>query len=152
LSTADVFLFEAFRLDRNAGGMFRCDGGDALVPVAIGSRALDVLGVLIERKGDLVSKDEIMQAVWPGTVVEENNLTVQISSLRRILDRDRARGSCIQTVPGRGYRFTAAVTRVEAEARSNVAALSRSSVPPLPDKPSIAVLPFANMSGDPEQE
>jgi class 3 adenylate cyclase len=54
-----------------------------------------------------------MQAVWPRTVVEENNLMVQISALRRILDRDRVDGSCIQTVPGRGYRFVAPVTRVE---------------------------------------
>ena len=55
-------------------------------PVAIGSRALDVLSVLIVRHGELVSKDEIMRAVWPGTAVEEHNLTVQISALRRILD------------------------------------------------------------------
>ena len=70
-----------------------------------------MLGLLVERQGELISKDEIMQAVWPQTVVEENNLTVQISALRRILDRDRVDGSCIQTVPGRGYRFVAPVTR-----------------------------------------
>ena len=152
MSTVDVFLFEAFRLDRNAGGMFRSDADGAQVQVAIGSRALDVLGLLIERKGDLVSKDEIMQAVWPGRVVEENNLTVQISALRRVLDRDRAQGSCIETVPGRGYRFTARITRVAAEVRTIASALAPSAVPPLPDKPSIAVLPFTNLSGDPEQE
>jgi TolB-like protein len=54
-----------------------------------------------------------MVAAWPGTVVEDNNLTVQISTLRRILDQNRQQGSCIQTVPGRGYRFVAPVTRVE---------------------------------------
>ena len=57
-----------------------------------------------------------MSAAWPETVVEDNNLTVQISALRRVLDQDRAEGSCIQTVPGRGYRFIAPVTRVGAEA------------------------------------
>jgi TolB-like protein/class 3 adenylate cyclase len=57
-----------------------------------------------------------METVWPGTVVEDNNLTVQISTLRRVLDQARAEGSCIQTVAGRGYRFVAAVTRVAAEA------------------------------------
>ena len=92
-----------------------------------------------------------MTAVWPGTVVENSNLPVQIAALRRILDDSRAQGSCIKTVPRRGYRLTAAVTRVETEARSVVAAVPI-GVPPLPDKPSIAVLPFTNMSGDPEQE
>jgi DNA-binding winged helix-turn-helix (wHTH) protein len=81
--------------------------------VVIGARALAVLDILISRQGDLVSKDEIMQAVWPGTVVEDNNLTVQISALRRVLDRGRAEGSCIQTVSGRGYRFMAPVSRAE---------------------------------------
>jgi TolB-like protein len=138
--SADVFLFEAFRFDRRAGTLFRQDEG-RLVPVRIGSRALAVLHILVAHRGDLVSKEEIMDAVWPGTVVEENNLTVQISALRRILDRGRAGGSCIQTIAGRGYRFAAAVSRAPPAA-----------TPSLPDKPSIAVLPFANMSGDPEQE
>jgi hypothetical protein len=70
-----------------------------------------VLGILIARQGDLISKEEIMQTVWPRTVVEDNNLTVQISALRRVLDQGRAEGSCIQTIAGRGYRFVAAVTR-----------------------------------------
>jgi TolB-like protein/DNA-binding winged helix-turn-helix (wHTH) protein/Tfp pilus assembly protein PilF len=77
------------------------------------ARALDLLGLLVERQGELVSKDAIMEAVWPGMVVEEGNLTAHVSALRRILDRNREEGSCIQTVPGRGYRFIAPVTRVE---------------------------------------
>jgi TolB-like protein/Tfp pilus assembly protein PilF len=138
---ADVCLFEAFRLDRRAGVLFRRDEGGALVPVAIGSRALAVLDALVAREGDLVSKEEIMDTVWPGTAVAENNLTVQISALRRVLDHGRAGGSCIQTIAGRGYRFIGAVNRAPPAA-----------TPSLPDKPSIAVLPFANMSDDPEQE
>jgi DNA-binding winged helix-turn-helix (wHTH) protein len=106
-----ILLFEQFRLDRH--GLFRRDEGAAPVPVEIGSRALDVLGVLLGRPGDLVTRDEIVAAVWPTTVVEDNNLNMQIAALRRVLDRDRAQGSCIQTVPGRGYRFLAPVTRVE---------------------------------------
>jgi adenylate cyclase len=137
---ANVFLFEAFWFDRRAGALFRRDEGGALVPVAIGSRALAVLDNLVARQGDLVSKEEIMDAVWPGTVVEDNNLTVQISALRRVLDHGRAGSSCIQTIAGRGYRFAGAVSRAPPAA-----------TPTLPDKPSIAVLPFTNMGGDPEQ-
>jgi adenylate cyclase len=77
---------------------------------------------------------------------------VQIAALRRVLDEGRTEGSCIQTVRGRGYRFTAPVTRVAVEARAYAAAVPISVLPPLPDKPSLAVLPFQNMSDDPEQE
>jgi TolB-like protein len=139
-SSADIFLFERFRLDRRGGGLFCLDG----VQVAVGSRALDVLSVLIERAGDLVSKDEIMGAVWQGTTVEDANLTVQISTLRRVLDNGGSHASCIQTIPGRGYRFVGGVTSHDPGTRHSPA--------PLPDRPSIAVLPFQNLSGDAEQE
>jgi TolB-like protein len=82
-----------------------------------------------------------MDVVWPETAVDDSNLNVQIAALRRVLDQGRIDGSCIQTVPGRGYRFVAPMKRGSSEAGL-----------PLPDKPSIAVLPFANLSGDPEQE
>ncbi|MBV9377630.1 MAG: winged helix-turn-helix domain-containing protein, partial [Alphaproteobacteria bacterium] len=113
LVTSDVVRFEAFRFDRRAGALFRRDEGGALVPVTIGSRALAVLDTLLAHEGDLVSKDEIMHAVWPETVVEDSNLAVHISALRRVLDQGRAGSSCIQTVPGRGYRFVPPVSRAE---------------------------------------
>jgi DNA-binding winged helix-turn-helix (wHTH) protein len=112
LAKGGVFLFEGFRLDRQARALFRRDEGGVFVPVAVGSRALDVLGVLVGRAGDLVSRDEFMRAVWPATAVEDTNLNMQIAALRRVLDAGRADGGCIQTVPGRGYRFVAPVTRV----------------------------------------
>ena len=111
LAAGDVFLFADFLLDRRGGGLFRRDERGVFVPMAIGSRALDVLGALVERSGDLVSRDQIIAAVWPATVVEDNNLNMQIAALRRVLDEGRAEGSCIQTVPGRGYRFVLPVTR-----------------------------------------
>src|SRR5271167_3483567 len=116
-ATSEIFQFEGFRLDRRSGGLFRKDDDGADAPVAVGSRALDILGVLIARAGEVVSKDEIIAAVWPGTIVEDSNLTVQISALRRVLDQGRTQGSCIQTVPGRGYRFVVAVANPAAEAR-----------------------------------
>jgi TolB-like protein len=151
-SSTDCSLFGGFRLDRRSGVLLRRDERGVFAPLVMGSRALDILGVLVERPGELVSRAEIMAAVWPGTVVEDSNLNVQIAALRRVLDEGRPEGNCIQTIPGRGYRFTAAVTRVAAEARDHAATLQQSDVPSLPDKPSLAVMPFQNMSGDPEQE
>src|SRR6201997_3741421 len=80
----------------------RADG----VAVELGSRAFDVLMVLTEGRGRLVTKDEILSRVWPDTVVEENNLVVQISALRKALGEDR---DFIRTVSGRGYRFVAEI-------------------------------------------
>jgi DNA-binding winged helix-turn-helix (wHTH) protein len=71
------------------------------VAVELGARAFDVLALLVEARGALVTKDEIMAGVWPDTVVEENNLAVQISALRKALGADRG---LIRTVPGRGTR------------------------------------------------
>src|SRR5262249_51575838 len=88
----------------------------------VGSRALDVLSVLVERAGELVTKEEIMAAVWRRSVVENANLTVQIAALRRVLDQGRAEGSCVQTVAARGYRFIVPVTRVQQEAAPSTAA------------------------------
>jgi DNA-binding winged helix-turn-helix (wHTH) protein len=150
-ASTDISLFGRFRLDRRSGALSRRDERGVFSPIAMGSRALDILRLLVERPGDLVSRAEIISAVWPETAVEDSNLNVQIAALRRALDEERTELSCIQTIPGRGYRFTAPVTRVAAEGRAN-AAVPISGVPPLPDKPSLAVMPFQNMSGDPEQE
>src|SRR3984893_17110006 len=75
-------------------------------PVEIGSRAFELLVVLIAARGTLVSKQEIMNRVWSTTVVEEANLRVQISELRKILGEDR---DIIKTIPGRGYVFAVEV-------------------------------------------
>jgi adenylate cyclase len=110
-SSPDILLFGPFRFDRRGGLLFRCTEDGRYLPISIGSRALAVLGALTERPGDLVTRDEIMRAAWPGTVVEESNLTVQISTLRRVLNAGSEEGSCIQTMSGRGYRFVCSVAR-----------------------------------------
>jgi adenylate cyclase len=142
LGTADIFLFEHFRFDRR--GLFRRGESGGFVPLKIGSRAEEILGILIEQAGELVSKDEIIAKVWPGTTVEESNLTVQISTLRRFLDGRFAPGGCIQTVPGRGYRFVAKVDRVAPSAPQ--------SSPTAQQRLSIVVLPFANRSDNPDRQ
>jgi predicted ATPase/DNA-binding winged helix-turn-helix (wHTH) protein len=81
------------------------------VPVPLGSRAFDILQVLVEAGGDLVTKDEILSRVWPGTVVEENTLQVQIMQVRRALGKDRG---FLKTISGRGYRFVAEATSAAA--------------------------------------
>ncbi len=77
----------------------------------LGARALDVLIALAERAGSLVTKHELMDLVWADVIVEENNLQAQVSALRKVLG-----GELIATIPGRGYRFTARVERVDASA------------------------------------
>ena len=76
------------------------------VPIELGTRALDVLLVLLEADGSLVTKDELLSRVWPGIVVAEENLKVHICALRKALGEDR---HFIRTESGRGYRVTAAV-------------------------------------------
>jgi DNA-binding winged helix-turn-helix (wHTH) protein len=78
-------------------------------PVSLGSRALEILTVLLERPGELVSKQELMARVWPNIFVEPANLTVHMSALRRTLRDGRDGNRFIINVPGRGYSFVASV-------------------------------------------
>jgi predicted ATPase/DNA-binding winged helix-turn-helix (wHTH) protein len=78
-------------------------------PLHLGSRALDILIALVERPGELVSKDELMARVWPNTFVEPANLTVHIAALRRTLGDGRDGNRFLLNIPGRGYRFVAPV-------------------------------------------
>jgi class 3 adenylate cyclase len=131
-ASSEVFLFGEFRLDRAGGGLFRRNADGVFVPVAMGSRALEILAALVERRGDIVSKEEIKGTGWPRTVVAEGNLFVQIASLRRILDATQSGQSCIQTVIGRGYRFIAPVTRCEVGVEYSAALADGRSPEPQP--------------------
>lgn len=137
----DEFSFGPFRIDL-ARRELRRDG----TLVRLGSRALDILCVLASAGGKVVTKDELMERVWAGVVVEEHNIQVHISALRKALAEDRDGESWIVTVPGRGYRL---VRAPEPPAVDNAGAEPSA---PLPEQPSLAVLPFLNLSGDPEQE
>ncbi|BCG77235.1 winged helix-turn-helix domain-containing tetratricopeptide repeat protein [Mesorhizobium sp. 113-3-3] len=132
------FAFGPFVLDPGAGTLLRNDD-----PVAVGYRGLKLLAALVERPGEILEKAELMDAAWPGTAVEEGNLTVQIAQLRKLLGPPADGGEWISTVPRVGYRFTGAIEQLDRTKRKPL---------PLPDKPSIAVLPFVNLSNDPEQE
>jgi TolB-like protein len=132
------FAFGPFVLDPVAGTLLRNDD-----PVAVGHRGLKLLAALVERSGEILGKAELMDAAWPGISVEEGNLTVQIAQLRKLLGPPADGGEWISTVPRVGYRFTGAINQLGGVKRKPL---------PLPDKPSIAVLPFVNISNDPEQE
>jgi TolB-like protein/Flp pilus assembly protein TadD len=142
-----------------AGFEIRPDERQLLVDgnaAALGARAFDLLMCLVEHRDRIVSKDELQQHVWPGLVVEESNLTVHVATLRKLLGPQ-----AITTIAGRGYRFTAmmAAEPNPAAARkppptpfgSGAEARTPTLSPPI-DKPSLAVLPFANLSGDNAQD
>src|SRR5215470_17718739 len=96
----EQFSFGRFRLDLGRRELLRDEK-----PVRLGSRALDILCALASTDGEIVSKDELMASIWPGVVVEENNLHVHISALRRVLAEDDTGQTCLVTIPGRGYRL-----------------------------------------------
>ena len=145
---AAIYTFGPFRLDAAAEILFR--GSE---PVALGQRAVALLRVLVEAAGGPISKDMLIESAWPGLAVDDSNLTVQIAALRRVFAEEPGGKNWIETLPRRGYRYVGPV--VAKEEHNEAAAPDAQPVPPtlaLPDKPSLAVLPFTNMSGDPEQD
>ncbi|MFC7736849.1 winged helix-turn-helix domain-containing protein [Roseomonas sp. GCM10028921] len=154
-----VLLFAGFRLDP-ARGCLRGPGGGALL---LRSKSFDVLRHRLEHPGRLVSREELMQAVWPEVVVTDDSITHCITEVRRALGDEGQR--ILRTVPRRGYLPEAEVVSGGAGAEAPPAGdrdrappgpevrTSTGEVPPtLPDLPSLVVLPFVNLSGDPEQE
>jgi DNA-binding winged helix-turn-helix (wHTH) protein len=91
---------------------------DGDLPVRIGSRSLDLLIALINRRGETVSKAELIAKTWPDTIVEESNLKVQIGALRRSLGDGRSGRRYISTITGRGYSFVAPIIIRSDEARA----------------------------------
>src|SRR5258705_5440227 len=99
-----IYEFGPFRVDARRRLLLR-EGNQVRLP----AKAFEILLVLLEGKGRLVEKDELMRRVWPDSVVEENNLTVNISALRRSLTESPGEHRYVLTVPGRGYQFVADV-------------------------------------------
>lgn len=139
---ATIYEFGPFRLEADADTLFR--GAE---PVALGGRAVALLRLLLEKAGRPVAKDALMEAAWPGLAIEESNLTVQVAALRRTFAAVEGGSSWIETLPRRGYRYVGppAVTLPDGSRQTWLPSASS-------DKPSIAVLPFANLSGDPAQD
>jgi TolB-like protein len=134
------FVFGPFTLDAPRGTLLR-DGR----PVAVGHRALRLLHTLAAARGKVVTKAELIDAAWPHAIVEESNLSVQIASLRKLLDGGAQGGDTIATVARVGYRFCLPVSEVPESPHSSQVAATHAGA-------SIAVLPLANLGGDPQQE
>src|SRR5215510_15734960 len=105
----EAFAFGPFRLLVARRELLAHD-----VPVTLGQRAFEILLMLVSRDGQLVTKDELMAEVWPGVVVEENNIQVHISAVRKVLATAGDGERYLLTVAGRGYRFVAPVKRESA--------------------------------------
>ena len=122
--------------------------------IALPPKVFEMLLHLVEKRGQLVDKEELMKAVWPNVVVEENSLNRAISTLRRALGENPGEHRFIATQPGRGYRFVAQVEIVDGLSREPTTRGSAAITAAAPREagPSIAVLPFANLTRDAEKE
>jgi DNA-binding winged helix-turn-helix (wHTH) protein/TolB-like protein/cytochrome c-type biogenesis protein CcmH/NrfG len=115
LKTRHIYEFGPFRLEPAEHSLSRNER-----PVAITPKAFELLVFLVQNQGCLVTKDEVMAAVWPGCFVEEANLTVCISTVRKLLGEKDGDLRYIETIPKRGYRFTASVTELGGEVEPNL--------------------------------
>src|SRR5215213_3278017 len=122
--------------------------------ISLTPKAAEILLMLVTNAGQLVEKDELLKEIWPDTFVEEGNLSQNIFYLRKALGDDRAGPRYIETVTRRGYRFIATVTVIETEQnhRSNGIHVSQETGAHVNHRPVVAVLPFINVTGDPEVE
>jgi len=130
-----ILAFGDHRLDIERRELRR--GADT---VDLEPKAFDLLAFLVLHRDRVVTKDDLLQGVWGGRIVSESALTTRINAVRRALGDDGAAQRLVRTFTRKGLRFIGEVTELTDQA------------PPTSDKPSIAVLPFQNMTGDPEQE
>ena len=142
LVSFDNFVLDTDRRElRNAAG-----------PIAVEPQVFDLLVYLIENRDRVVSRDDVFAAVWHGRIVSESTLTTRLNAVRAAIGDNGEEQRLIKTLPRKGMRFVATVFEGP-EAELSVPSEAPTHTPlALPDKPSIAVLSFANMSGDPEQE
>ncbi|MEO6396199.1 MAG: winged helix-turn-helix domain-containing protein [Devosia sp.] len=135
--------FGPFIFNPDTGTLLR-DG----LPVNVGYRAFLLLKGLVQRPGEIITKAELFEAGWPGAIVEETNLSVQIAALRKVLAIAAGAPDWIVTIPRIGYRFQGEANPLASTPPTSLPDLSLDRVA----GPSIAVLPFANLSPDPDQD
>jgi len=128
-----LYQFGPFRIDRNERLLRR--GAEVIL---LAPKAIETLLVLAASGGRVVEKDELINTVWPDTFIEEGGLARNISALRKVLGEDADGTHYIETIPRRGYRF--------------IAPVSETTGGGTPSSRSLAVLPLANLSGDPSED
>ena len=138
------FYFDDFALDTDRRELRRGDER-----VALGPQVFDLLAYLVRNRARVVSKDDILEAVWKGRIVSESTLTSHINAVRKALGDSGEAQRFVRTMQRKGIRF---VGEVRGEGRPPALPSVAPTILALPDRPSIAVLPFTNMSGDPDQE
>jgi DNA-binding winged helix-turn-helix (wHTH) protein/tetratricopeptide (TPR) repeat protein len=147
--SSKIYEFSGFRLEEAQQRLLF--NGE---PVALKPKILDLLRYLIQSRGQLIAKDDLMREVWPDTIVEENNITVSMSILRKTLGEDRQKPRFIQTVPRRGYRFVAEVIELSPDPITvgdphKITVVSETDEAPID---SLAVLPMDIGEKDPNVE
>jgi TolB-like protein len=148
-----IYTFDRFSLDADRRELRR--GRDL---IAIEPQVFDVLQHLIAHRDRVVSNDNLIEAIWQGRIVSEATVSTRMNAVRRAIDDSGEQQRFIRTIARKGYRFVGDVVEQDAGAATGpvASAVDRSDIASrplsLPDKPSIAVLPFTNISGDPEQE
>jgi len=144
-----VYRFGPFELD---GAEYRLLRNGVEVPLQL--KAFETLCILVEHAGRLLTKDDLLRQLWPGTIVEENNLNKNISMLRKALGECPSGLSYIDTVPRVGYRFAAPVEQISAAGPTLVMSHepAPSVRPEAPKRKSVAVLYFENLSGNCDDE
>jgi TolB-like protein len=143
------FVFEDHVLDPDRRELIR--GSDA---IAVGPQVFDLLTYLLRNRGHVVTKDDLIDAVWGGRIVSESTLTSHINAVRKAIGDSGEEQRLVRTIARKGYRFVGEVTETD-DSRRPAPAEHRepaTEAPVLPDRPSIAVLPFLNLSGDPAQD
>lgn len=140
------YLFEEYAFDTDRRELHR--GTDT---VSITPQVFDLLDYLIRNRERVVSKDDLIKAIWNGRSVSDAALTTRLNAARGAIGDSGEEQRFIKTLPRKGFRFVGQVREARGVAGPDPGD-AHESAPAIPDKPSIAVLPFANMSGDPEQE
>ncbi|HEY5794363.1 MAG TPA: winged helix-turn-helix domain-containing protein, partial [Bosea sp. (in: a-proteobacteria)] len=147
------FVFEGHVLDPDRRELTR--GSEV---IAIGPQVFDLLAHLVRNRERVVSKDDLLDAVWGGRIVSESTLTSHINAVRKAVGDSGEEQRLIRTIARKGFRFVAEVEETPPagsdmpKPEPAAAGTASAATLALPDKPSIAVLPFQNMSGDPEQD